>query len=45
LDTGQARVNDYHHPDRILKPPDDELDAGHPGAESDPDPPDDADAA
>ncbi|MDT5102495.1 MAG: hypothetical protein QOI25_8, partial [Mycobacterium sp.] len=22
LDTGQARTNDYHHPDRVLKPPD-----------------------
>jgi hypothetical protein len=24
LDTGQARVNDYHHPER-LRPPEDEL--------------------
>ena len=41
LDTGQTRTNDYHHPERILKPPDDQPErppvAGHP--ESDPDPP------
>ena len=24
LDTGQARVNDYHRPERLLRPPDDE---------------------
>jgi hypothetical protein len=23
LDTGQARVNDYHRPERLLRPPDD----------------------
>jgi hypothetical protein len=39
LDTGQTRINDYHHPERILKPPDAEPDIGHPGTESDPDPP------
>jgi hypothetical protein len=39
LDTGQARVNDYHHPQRLLKPPDDQPDTGHTGTESDPDPP------
>jgi hypothetical protein len=22
LDTGQARVNDLHHPERLLRPPD-----------------------
>jgi hypothetical protein len=26
LDTGQARFNTFHHPDRILKPPDSEED-------------------
>jgi hypothetical protein len=25
LDTGQARVNDYHRPERLFRPPDDEL--------------------
>lgn len=30
LDTGQTRVNDYHHPERILKPPDDPPAAGEP---------------
>jgi hypothetical protein len=39
LDTGQTRTNTYHHPQRNLKPPDDATDAGHPGTESDPDPP------
>jgi hypothetical protein len=24
LDTGQARVNDYHRPERLFRPPDDE---------------------
>jgi len=27
LDTGQARVNDYHRPERLFRPPDDEVDA------------------
>jgi hypothetical protein len=26
LDTGQARVNDYHHPEKYLKPEDDDED-------------------
>ncbi|KAA0090859.1 HNH endonuclease [Mycolicibacterium sp. P1-18] len=26
LDTGQARVNDYHRPERLYRPPDDEVD-------------------
>jgi hypothetical protein len=39
LDTGQARVNNYHHPERLLKPPDDEPDDESPSTESDPDPP------
>ena len=40
LDTGQARVNYYHRPERLLRPPDDEdpSDEHHP-TESDPDPP------
>ena len=45
LDTGQARVNDYHHPERLLKQSDDEPDAGQAITESDPDPPGDTDAA
>jgi hypothetical protein len=24
LDTGQARTNIYHHPERILRPPDED---------------------
>jgi hypothetical protein len=28
LDVGQARTNAYHHPERVLKPPDDDGDAG-----------------
>jgi hypothetical protein len=39
LDTGQARVNDYHHPERLLKPPDDDIDDACESTESDPDPP------
>ncbi len=31
LDTGQARVNDYHRPERLLRPPDDEPAARLPG--------------
>ena len=31
LDTGQARVNDYHRPERLLQPPDDEPVAHQPG--------------
>jgi hypothetical protein len=33
LDTGQARVNDYHRPERLYRPPEDESDA--PSAEDD----------
>ena len=29
LDTGQARVNYYHRPERLLRPPDDEPDPNH----------------
>ncbi|GAB7067088.1 DUF222 domain-containing protein [Mycobacterium hodleri] len=32
LDTGQVRVNDYHRPERLYRPPDDELD--DPGGEA-----------
>ena len=32
LDTGQVRVNDYHRPERLYRPPDDELD--EPGGEA-----------
>jgi hypothetical protein len=40
LDTGQARVNDYHRPERLHRPPDDEPDSTEDtGAQSDPDPP------
>jgi hypothetical protein len=31
LDTGQARVNDYHRPERLFRPPDDEPTADQPG--------------
>ena len=30
LDTGQARVNDYHRPERLFRPPDDEPTADRP---------------
>lgn len=40
LDNGQARINHYHLPERLLKPPDDEPENGQRGTESDPDPPD-----
>jgi hypothetical protein len=30
LDTGQARVNDYHRPERLHRPPDDETSASEP---------------
>jgi hypothetical protein len=39
LDTGQARVNDHHHPERLLKPPDDDVDEACDSLESNPDPP------
>jgi hypothetical protein len=39
LDTGQARTNDYHHPERLLTPPDDDIDDACEPTESDPDPP------
>jgi hypothetical protein len=29
LDTGQARVNNYHRPERLFRPPDDEPTADH----------------
>ena len=32
LDTGQARVNDYHRPERLLRPPDDEPGGPEPNA-------------
>jgi len=47
LDTGQSRVYNYHHPDRLLAEPDPEpgdagepepLDAGEPDPEPEPDP-------
>jgi hypothetical protein len=47
LDTGQSRVNNYHHPDRLLAEPDPEpgdagepepLDAGEPDPEPEPEP-------
>lgn len=39
LDTGQARTNDYHHPERLLTPPDDDIDDACEPTQSDPDPP------
>ncbi len=39
LDTGQARVNYYHRPERLLRPPDDQPNDGRHPTESDPDPP------
>jgi hypothetical protein len=41
LDTGQARVNDYHRPERLHRPPDDEpsaADQGHPHEPGGPEP-------
>ena len=33
LDTGQTRINDYHHPEKYLLPEDDDDDpSGRPGA-------------
>jgi hypothetical protein len=39
LDTGQARVNHYHRPERLLRPPEEKPDDEHHPTESDPDPP------
>ena len=39
LDTGQTRTNDYHHPERLLKPPDNHIHNACKSIESDPDPP------
>jgi hypothetical protein len=39
LDTGQARVNHYHRPERLLRPPEEEPDDEDHPTGSDPDPP------
>ena len=39
LDTGQARINYYHRPDALLRPPDDP----EPQRDNESDPPDDTD--
>ncbi|MGZ5376790.1 MAG: HNH endonuclease signature motif containing protein [Mycobacterium sp.] len=41
LDTGQARVNDYHRPERLHRPPDDEPPADNEPSAEDERPPDD----
>jgi len=33
LDTGQARTNDYHRPERLHRPPDDDRDTPSPNGD------------